>query len=74
LGGLTSARSSPDQSDGTGRVQITDTPGITGWAKYGVVRDTGRGSFVLDCDCSRKPKAILAGGFRLSAQSHQTTA
>jgi len=28
-------------ADGTGLTQITTPPGINGWAKYGVIRDTG---------------------------------
>jgi TolB protein len=31
-------------ADGTGLMQITDTPGLNGWAKYGVIRDTGWGN------------------------------
>ena len=31
-------------ADGTGLVQFTDTPGINGWPKYGVIRDVGWGN------------------------------
>jgi TolB protein len=32
------------RADGSGEVQITDTPGINGWAKFGVLREIGQSS------------------------------